>query len=70
MKTNYPSLCFGLNESEQMLQDTVVSFASTEIAPRANDIDRNNDFPSDYGKRWVHLACWVSPLKNNMVAAK
>ena len=55
MKTNYPSLCFGLNESEQMLQDTVVSFASTEIAPRANDIDRNNDFPSDLWQKMGSL---------------
>ena len=47
MNTNYPSLHFGLDESEQILQDTVVSFASTEIAPRADSIDRNNDFPSD-----------------------
>ena len=55
MNTNYPSLCFGLDESEQMLQDTVVSFASTEIAPRANDIDRNNDFPSDLWQKMGSL---------------
>jgi len=55
MNTNYPSLCFGLDESEQMLQDTVVSFASTEIAPRADGIDRNNDFPSDLWQKMGSL---------------
>ena len=42
-----PSLDFGLGETADMLRDTVMSFASEAIAPRAAEIDRSNDFPRD-----------------------
>ena len=46
-----PQLDFDLGESTEMLRDTVASFAADEIAPRAAEIDRTNDFPSDlWGK--------------------
>ena len=32
---------FGLGEDIDLLRETVRSFAATEIAPRAADIDRN-----------------------------
>ena len=38
---------FGLGEDLDMLRDTVRSFASDAIAPRAADIDADNKFPSD-----------------------
>jgi isovaleryl-CoA dehydrogenase len=38
---------FGLGETIDILRETVRSFASTEIAPRAAEIDRTNDFPRD-----------------------
>ncbi len=38
---------FGLGETIDILRETVCSFASTEIAPRAAEIDRTNDFPRD-----------------------
>jgi isovaleryl-CoA dehydrogenase len=40
-------LDFGLGEILDMLRNTVQTFAAKEIAPRAADIDRNNDFPHD-----------------------
>jgi isovaleryl-CoA dehydrogenase len=38
---------FGLGETADMLRDTVRSFATDEIAPRAAAIDESNDFPRD-----------------------
>ncbi len=43
----FPSLDFGLGETADMLRDTVMSFASDKIAPRAAEIDRSNEFPRD-----------------------
>jgi isovaleryl-CoA dehydrogenase len=42
-----PSLNFDLGDTADMLRDTVMSFASDEIAPRAAAIDEANDFPAD-----------------------
>ena len=42
-----PSLNFDLGETADMLRDTVMSFASESIAPRAAEIDRSNEFPRD-----------------------
>jgi isovaleryl-CoA dehydrogenase len=41
------SLNFDLGETADMLRDTVMSFASDSIAPRAAEIDRTNEFPRD-----------------------
>ena len=38
---------FGLGETADMLRDSVRSFASDKIAPRADEIDRSNTFPRD-----------------------
>ncbi|MEO3431482.1 isovaleryl-CoA dehydrogenase [Pelagibius sp. CAU 1746] len=40
-----PSLNFDLGETADMLRDTVMSFASEEIAPLAEEIDRTDTFP-------------------------
>ncbi len=40
-----PSLNFDLGETADMLRDTVMSFASEEIAPLAAEIDRDDRFP-------------------------
>src|SRR5436309_5741190 len=42
---NFPSLNFQLGDTIDMLHETVQQFAATEIAPRAADIDRSNQFP-------------------------
>jgi len=47
----YPSLGFDLGETADMLRESVRAFAADEIAPRADEIDRNNDFPADLWKK-------------------
>jgi isovaleryl-CoA dehydrogenase len=44
-------LRFDHGETLAMLRDTVRDFASKEIAPRAADIDRTNQFPPDLWKK-------------------
>ena len=46
-----PSLNFDLGETADLLRDSVRSFASEEIAPRAADIDRENTFPHDLWRK-------------------
>lgn len=41
---------FSLGEEIEALRDSVARFASDEIAPRATEIDRSNDFPMDLWK--------------------
>jgi isovaleryl-CoA dehydrogenase len=48
---NIPSLDFGLGETIAALRDTVEAFAAAEIAPRAAEIDRANEFPADLWKK-------------------
>ena len=42
-----PSLNFDLGETADMLRASVGAFAQDEIAPRAAEIDRSNEFPMD-----------------------
>jgi isovaleryl-CoA dehydrogenase len=42
-----PSLNFALGETVDLLRQTVIDFAAREIAPRAAQIDQDNDFPAD-----------------------
>lgn len=44
---DFPSLNFDLGETTEMLRDTVRSFTSDQVAPRAEEIDRTNTFPRD-----------------------
>jgi isovaleryl-CoA dehydrogenase len=46
---------FGLGEDIDLLRETVRSFASEEIAPRAEEIDRSNQFPRDLWPRLGEL---------------
>ncbi len=43
----YPSLDFHLGDTADMLRDTVRSFTSDRITPRAAEIDESNQFPRD-----------------------
>lgn len=55
MNTAYPTLNFNLGEDIDLLRDSVYQFSQKEIAPRAADIDINNDFPSDLWKKFGDL---------------
>ncbi|MEM8661335.1 MAG: acyl-CoA dehydrogenase family protein, partial [Pseudomonadota bacterium] len=52
MNTRYPNLNFGLGEEIDMLRDAVYQMCQKEIAPRAAQIDADNDFPSDLWRKF------------------
>ncbi len=52
---DFPSLNFNLGETADMLRDSVRSFSSEEIAPRAAEIDRDNEFPMDLWRKMGDL---------------
>lgn len=47
----FPHLQFGHSEEINMLRDMVRKFAAEEIAPRAEEIDVKNEFPSDLWRK-------------------
>jgi len=49
---SYTGMNFGLGETINALRDTVEQFARKEIAPRAADIDRDNQFPMDLWRKF------------------
>ena len=49
---NFPALDFDLGETADALRESVAAFAAAEIAPRAADIDRDNDFPADLWRKF------------------
>ncbi|MBK5914229.1 isovaleryl-CoA dehydrogenase [Rhodocyclus purpureus] len=52
---NIPSLDFALGEDINMLRDSVKAFADAEIAPRAAEIDRVNEFPADLWRKFGEM---------------
>jgi isovaleryl-CoA dehydrogenase len=50
-----PSLNFDLGETADMMRDQVRGFSADEIAPRAADIDRDNQFPDDLWRKMGDL---------------
>src|SRR5690242_14226269 len=44
---SYPTLDHDLGDTADMLRDTARSFTSDHIAPRADEIDKSNQFPRD-----------------------
>ena len=52
MFSHYTELNFGLDDELNMLREQVNAFAASEIAPRAAEIDQNNEFPSDLWKKF------------------
>src|SRR5512134_665259 len=48
-------LQFDLGETVGLLRDTVREFAKREIAPRAAEIDRRNEFPADLWRKLGEL---------------
>ena len=52
---DYPALNFNLGETADMLRDAVRSFSADEIAPRADQIDRTDEFPMDLWRKMGDL---------------
>lgn len=50
-----PPFDFDLGETTDMLRDSVSAFTASAIAPRAAEIDRNNEFPRDLWPRLGEL---------------
>ncbi len=50
-----PSLNFDLGEHVDILRDMVASFTADEVAPRAAEIDRSNEFPMDLWQKFGKL---------------
>jgi isovaleryl-CoA dehydrogenase len=48
-------LSFALGETVDQLRESVAAFAAAEIAPRAEAIDRENDFPHDLWRKFGAL---------------
>ena len=46
---------FSLDEDNDLLRDSVRTFADKEIAPRADRIDRENEFPEDLWRKFGEL---------------
>ena len=46
-----PDFDFGHGETIGQLRDSVASFCANELAPRAAEIDRDNEFPRDLWPR-------------------
>lgn len=55
MITNYKTLNFDLGETVDMIRDQVNAFARVDIAPRAEQIDHDNEFPSDLWRKFGDL---------------
>ena len=48
----FRGLDYGLGEMADALRDQVAAFAADEIAPRAAEIDRSNEFPADLWRKF------------------
>ena len=55
MTTHYKSLGFDLGDEIDMLRDAVNKFAQAEIAPLAEKIDQDNEFPSALWRKFGDL---------------
>lgn len=52
---SYHGINFGLGETIDALRDSVEQFTAKEITPRAADVDKNNNFPSDLWQKFGDL---------------
>jgi isovaleryl-CoA dehydrogenase len=54
-RNRFPTLDFNLGETADLMREQVASFAAAEIAPRAAEIDRSNEFPMELWPRLGEL---------------
>ena len=55
MTVSYPTLQHNLGDEIDMLRDMAYQFSQAEIAPRAAQIDSDNEFPMDLWKKFGEL---------------
>ncbi|MFC3678214.1 isovaleryl-CoA dehydrogenase [Ferrovibrio xuzhouensis] len=55
ISNSYPTLDFGLGETADMLRQSVRGFVDAELAPRADAIDKSNEFPRDLWTKFGEL---------------
>ncbi len=55
IRNSMPPFDFGLGEDVDMLRESVSSFAAAELAPRAEQIDLDNEFPADMWRKFGDL---------------
>ncbi|MEQ8708600.1 MAG: isovaleryl-CoA dehydrogenase [Rhodospirillales bacterium] len=55
ISNSFPSLNFDLGETADMLRDSVAGFAADEIAPLAESVDRDNEFPNQLWRKFGEL---------------
>ncbi len=55
IRNRLPALDFGLGDTADMIRDSVRGFTDDEIAPRAEAIDRDNEFPGDLWRKFGDL---------------
>ncbi|HET8817014.1 MAG TPA: isovaleryl-CoA dehydrogenase [Pseudidiomarina sp.] len=55
MISQYSVFNFGLGETADMIRESVNAFAREEIAPRAAQIDHDNEFPADLWRKFGEL---------------
>ncbi|MCA3245965.1 MAG: isovaleryl-CoA dehydrogenase [Azospirillum sp.] len=51
-RNSLPPFDFGLGEDIDMLREQIARFCADEIAPRAAEIDKSNDFPMDLWRKF------------------
>lgn len=52
MNTSYPALNFNLGEDINILRDSLFKMLQVELAPRAAQIDIDNEFPADIWQKF------------------
>lgn len=52
MQSIFKDMNFGLDDDLNMLREAINAFAAAEIAPRAAEIDKTNEFPNDLWKKF------------------
>lgn len=55
MMAPYPTMNFGLGEDLDMLRDSVYQFCQGELEPRADEVDRENQFPMDMWQKFGEM---------------